>query len=213
MSLLLDVPYKEKDKAKQLGAKWNVNLKKWYVESKNDYYKFEKWILSDKNEDANVIICDYLYIVEGVKECFKCHKRTKVIGFGIENYFHIFKEDNEKTYMEYESKEIHIASDLEALPKQFYKYLEEKYNYHMGHSRYYANHCNHCDALQGNFFLFDEIDSPFFIYSISKAQGIKLYKIKLEYDFVASIDISYGSEDYLIEKYSSIIDLKTNIKF
>lgn len=34
MSLIIDVPYAEKEKVKSLGAKWNPNLKKWYVEGK-----------------------------------------------------------------------------------------------------------------------------------------------------------------------------------
>lgn len=40
MSLLLDVPYSEKDEAKKLGARWNPELKKWYVEDKKNYAKF-----------------------------------------------------------------------------------------------------------------------------------------------------------------------------
>ena len=50
MSLLLNVPYAEKDEAKALGAKWNPELKKWYVENRKDYYKFKKWILGDGEE-------------------------------------------------------------------------------------------------------------------------------------------------------------------
>lgn len=47
--LFLDVPYKEKDEAKLLGARWNPEMKKWYVEKRFDYPKFAKWIL--KGED------------------------------------------------------------------------------------------------------------------------------------------------------------------
>lgn len=31
--LLLNVPYEEKDEAKSLGAKWNPELKKWYIQN------------------------------------------------------------------------------------------------------------------------------------------------------------------------------------
>jgi hypothetical protein len=34
-------------------------LKKWYVQNKEDYPKFNKWILKDKSEA--VILCDYIY--------------------------------------------------------------------------------------------------------------------------------------------------------
>lgn len=29
--LYLEVPFKEKDEAKRLGARWDPNMKKWYV--------------------------------------------------------------------------------------------------------------------------------------------------------------------------------------
>ena len=48
MSLIIEVPFAEKDEAKSLGAKWNPKLKKWYVEERQNYYKFEKWILGNK---------------------------------------------------------------------------------------------------------------------------------------------------------------------
>ena len=34
--LILNVPYREKDDAKALGAKWDPNIKKWYVRNKKD---------------------------------------------------------------------------------------------------------------------------------------------------------------------------------
>ena len=69
MSLLLNVPYAEKDEAKSLGARWNPELKKWYVADKKDYHKFTKWY---KDKNANLIVMDHLYIVVGKQNCFKC---------------------------------------------------------------------------------------------------------------------------------------------
>ena len=34
--LLLDVPYGEKDTVKALGAKWNPEIKRWYVKNRSD---------------------------------------------------------------------------------------------------------------------------------------------------------------------------------
>ncbi len=39
----LKVPFNEKDQAKALGAKWNVELKLWYVPLGVDSTPFEKW--------------------------------------------------------------------------------------------------------------------------------------------------------------------------
>ena len=39
----LKVPFNEKDKAKALGAKWNAELKLWYVPQGVDSTPFKKW--------------------------------------------------------------------------------------------------------------------------------------------------------------------------
>ena len=43
--LYLSVPYSEKDEAKSLGARWDINEKKWYV-SNGDSARFRKWLPS-----------------------------------------------------------------------------------------------------------------------------------------------------------------------
>jgi len=40
----LDVPFKDKDKAKQLGARWNAEKKSWYVPDGIQLTAFEKWL-------------------------------------------------------------------------------------------------------------------------------------------------------------------------
>jgi hypothetical protein len=43
MRFNLQVPFAEKDAAKQLGAHWNAASKLWYVEDKADMTSFWKW--------------------------------------------------------------------------------------------------------------------------------------------------------------------------
>lgn len=40
----IDVPYQEKDKAKALGARWDVSAKKWYYTKSIDEEKFSRWL-------------------------------------------------------------------------------------------------------------------------------------------------------------------------
>ncbi|MFW5440455.1 MAG: DUF5710 domain-containing protein [Methylophilaceae bacterium] len=40
----LKVPFKEKDEAKSLGARWNPEAKHWYVPEGVDTTLFEKWL-------------------------------------------------------------------------------------------------------------------------------------------------------------------------
>lgn len=39
----INVPFKQKELAKALGAKWNIGEKSWYVEQGDDLNKFERW--------------------------------------------------------------------------------------------------------------------------------------------------------------------------
>lgn len=75
MTLYLNVPFSEKDEAKALGAFWDAEKKKWYAKEKQNYHKFQKWILSP-DEDECMILCDYVYLVEGLHTCFKCKRET-----------------------------------------------------------------------------------------------------------------------------------------
>ncbi len=43
-NIALKVPFKEKDEAKSLGARWNPEGKHWYVPEGVDAAPFEKWM-------------------------------------------------------------------------------------------------------------------------------------------------------------------------
>ena len=45
----LKVPFNEKDQAKSLGARWNVEAKLWYVPQGVDAAPFAKWLSSAPN--------------------------------------------------------------------------------------------------------------------------------------------------------------------
>lgn len=171
MRLYLNVPYKEKDEAKSLGAKWNAKVKRWYIDKEPaEYIKFSKWILRD-TDDA-MIATEYIYVIEGKQSCWKCGRSTKVIGLGIGEFIHIFGDIEEPQYEfveDYEDtgEELHLAwaTSEDDIPPKLLKYLKENYSVKTGYSKTiggkcFANHCDCCGALQGNWFLFDEPDSP-----------------------------------------------------
>lgn len=88
--LYINVPYEEKDEAKSLGAKWNPKAKSWYVEKSADYKKFAKWIIGNKEDDLS-IVCDYFYVVETHRVCYKCGKITRIIGFALEKWWNVIQ--------------------------------------------------------------------------------------------------------------------------
>lgn len=89
--------------------------------------------------------------------------------------------------------------------------LKEKYNYYKSYSKtvndsYLANHCSNCKVIQGDFFLFGEVDSTFFVDSIERAKKLKLYKIPLKNDLIVDLNIGWGSTDYMIDEYAQKFD-------
>lgn len=200
MALLLNVPFAEKDQAKALGARWNPELKAWYVPDRTKYTQFERWL------DGPMIIYDHIYIVEGIHTCYRCEKETTVIGFGFETYYEVH-ESNPVL----DATDIHIGPINSQLPKKLAAQLKERYGLRMGYSKtigssYCANHCRNCNALFGNFFLFEEVETPFFIDGEESASKLILRKINLPYDIAVSAEIPYGSEDYNIKEYAKIVD-------
>lgn len=211
--LLLNVPYGEKDEAKKLGARWNPDYKKWYVPKKEDYPKFAKWILTQ----GDIVACDALYILEGKQRCFKCGKETRVIGFALENFYEfegdLYDDEIEATYW---SDVIRIAGPIDPIPAPLLKYLQGKYNYKDRYSSttgesHINNCCEHCDVLQGDFFLFHETNSPFFIDSPEKVKNLQIYKVSLKRDLIINASVSYGSNDEWIKQYGKYRNLKIDL--
>lgn len=52
--LLLEVPYKEKEEAKELGAWWDSELKKWFVPKGKDVRPFSRWFPKNENQEKDI---------------------------------------------------------------------------------------------------------------------------------------------------------------
>lgn len=235
--LYLDIPYKLKDYVKKMGAKWNPTIKKWYVEKKENYLDFSHYILKDA-EDA-VIVKDCIYLVVGKQKCWKCHKETAVIGSCIPNQILLhnsplinwentnFDEEYDYTKFFYKKEEFEIKEffsydilNLQDISKKLLNYIQKNYNYKLMYSRmlgekYYANCCEHCNSLQGDHFLFDELDSPFNILSKEMASKLEFIKFDLKNDFIlygytppANFYIGYSEKEREsdIESFSKFSD-------
>lgn len=199
--LYLDVPYQEKDLAKSLGARFDGEVKKWYYSGDaRNLVKFHKWILKNKEE---AIITDKIYLLQSYRKCWKCGNKTKVIAFGIGDYITIYQNDLDGE-IRYElnvgktHEDIHIAwtDEEENIPPLLLKYIKKHYAVKTGYSsvsgKCFANHCEHCGAIQGNFHMFSELDGPFYLYASSdkemkeKVQTLEVYEIA--YDNALQID-------------------------
>ena len=223
MVFYLNVPYEEKDEAKSLGAKWDAEVKKWYIDmAREEYIKFAKWILKD-TDDA-VIATEYIHIIEGEQKCWKCGQWTKVIGLGIGEYVHIFGEADEPEYEIVEDymepgEELHLAwvEKEEDIPQKLLHYLKEKYSVKTGYSKTiggkcFANHCDCCGALQGNWFLFDEPDSPLSSCVggdelVERMRKLKIKGVPIDDDIQLNWTLGFCSNDYAYFEYGQFEEL------
>ncbi len=236
--LFLEVDYDIKDKVKALGARWNPEIKKWYVEKKEDYIKFAQYILKDTT-DA-IIVKDYIYLVVTKRICWKCKKETDVIALCIPNRIEFinkplyrwkngeFYEESQKynykkfnfSEREYEIKNV-LSYDIICLgniSKKILDSIKDKYNYklkysHTTQSKDYANCCKHCDSLQGDFFLLAEIDSPFHVTGKETAKKLTFIKYTLKNDFIVSGYTSMKTKlknDFILYGHASPITSASN---
>lgn len=211
MPVLLNVPYTEKEEAKALGAKWDPKLTKWYAVW--DYPKFKKWILWKK--DYVFVISNYVYIVEGTRKCYKCHKNTPVIGFGYDKMWSIGKDPEMDRY--YHDKEnLGLVPRFNPMPPELLILVQKTYNFKKAYSRmaresYWGNCCEFCKSLQGDFFLFEELDSPF---AEGNEKDLKVYPIRLKYDLVVD-EINPGMNDAIekamVQNIAPVIELSDTI--
>lgn len=223
MGLYLNVSYGEKDEAKSLGAKWNAQVKKWYTDTEREkYVRFSKWILKD-TDDA-MIATEYIHIIEGEQKCWKCGQLTKVVGLGIGEFVHIYGEADAPEYELVEDyvdqgEELHLAwvENEDDIPLKLLRYLKENYSVKTGYSKTiggkcFANHCDCCGALQGNWFLFDEPDSPLSSCVagdelIERMSKLKIKGIPIDDDLQLNWNIGFCSNDYAYLKYGNFEEL------
>lgn len=170
-----------------------------------------------KSRDEALIVYEYIYIVEGEQRCWKCRRKTRVIGLGISEYACIYGDINHPQFEEsIAGEELHLAwTDNENnIPPKLLAYLKEHYSVKTGYSRTqeskcFANHCDHCGTLQGNWHLFNEPNSPLSTEVEGKRlqnrmNKLKIFAIPIDDDLLLDWEISFCDNDYAYFEYSTI---------
>jgi len=150
----LNVPYKEKDLAKAEGAKWNPDLKTWYINDIELLPKLSKWV-----EPYNVV-CENMYIFQMKRICWKCKQKTDVVCLGSNESYSL--ESNHKR-----NSDVLLFSYVKTMPIALADYMKDKFDYFPSYSKtvnysYYINHCKHCKSVQGDNFLHEVPEESFY---------------------------------------------------
>jgi|SRR5947209_7401193 len=69
--VFLDVPYHEKDEAKRLGARWDPEVRKWYIPEGRQHEPFSRW-LPEISDDIVLQVSAPIYVVESSSSCWSC---------------------------------------------------------------------------------------------------------------------------------------------
>lgn len=159
--LNLTVPYAEKDAAKALGARWDAVHKVWYATDRAHYTDFRQWL------PGNLIVTDSLGIVSGGMTCWRCQEVTRVSGAAVTtNQTSALTAGSLVTATGYDLYTWSWQEAVTFLPAEFIAYARQHYSIKPKYSNteattYLANVCEHCGALQGDFFVYDEDDALF----------------------------------------------------
>ncbi|MBA0215769.1 DUF5710 domain-containing protein [Pectobacterium brasiliense] len=79
--LILNVPFSEKDDAKQKGARWDPELKKWYVPTGKSSLQFIPWIPELTDNKKYHLFNEYYFIGENERLCWKCGELISLFAF------------------------------------------------------------------------------------------------------------------------------------
>lgn len=213
--IILDVPFSEKDEAKQLGARWDVVAKHWYIPDDLDPSPFHRWL--PEPFVPNVRAEGY-FIAETTRNCWKCGEPTKVYGFmlpplhetlePLDDDLNGFGPDDTFTEAEYQAwvasgassewqqQEPHCPATLAYITRltdatvSRIRLLTNSYYLDFSkttNTRYWMNHCIQCGMKQGDFELFEEPGKYFCVLRPKDAESITLYPINEAFQAECSV--------------------------
>lgn len=153
MDILLNVPFPEKDKAKERGARWNPKLKSWYIDDTGKLNAVSKWL------GGCNIVCETLYLLKKWQICWRCEKSVPVYMLATDKSY--AKEEDFRC-----NQNLQLLTYVMEMPAPLSEYLKEK-RYYPAYSKtindtYYINHCRVCKAIQGDHFLHDVPEQSFY---------------------------------------------------
>jgi hypothetical protein len=99
--IILNVPRAEKDRAKDLGAKWDAVQKKWYIPDGIEPWPFEpwftdafKWVHPEITSKDYTIRANCFYIIKDTSPCGSFSRPNDVIGFVVPDDHWQLEEDD-----------------------------------------------------------------------------------------------------------------------
>lgn len=190
----LEVPFFEKDDAKRLGARWNPQRRTWYVPPGVNPRPFARWRPGEPEAQPYRVLSRETYLVTAAEECWRCKQAFQAVACLMAPGFVLNEQPNGSR--EERSADWAFVEYITRLPPDAIGFIQSvQPAYRQGFSkttdsRYYANHCPSCRALQGDFHLYSEPDGAFWL--VSAMDAARMQARRFPGDFLADADISFS---------------------
>jgi hypothetical protein len=173
-TILLNVPFEEKDEAKALGARWNPQLKSWYIPIGKDADSFAKWLPPEPEASLFIQAIPPVYLAKTFVNCWKCGEFTDVFCFAAAGYI---EEGERYEFFSHFSNLADMDERLLTILKTHAPHYTGDYSHQAG-AYYFINHCEHCNAKIGDFYMHNEPGGEFCPIDDVQGGAITLYDIK-----------------------------------
>lgn len=187
------VNFAEKDNAKSLGARWDANAKTWYIPKGSNIEPFLRWYPYGHN--LPVSSKDF-YLLFSLNLCWKCGELSEVYAFVLNET--TIQENIEGQQMSNVIDFQPICSFVNHLSQQVFDAIKPyapfyKFDYTKKTDSYYwVNHCEHCNAALGDFYMHNEPEGAFFPEDNAPYEYMK----RIYFDTPFAADCTYGSIEY-----------------
>lgn len=171
------VHFRDKDEVKRLGGRWDVSRRVWFVPSGVSPEPFRKWML---HTDFQITAPSY-YIARSVERCWKCKHAQYVYGLMLPPGY--YEDDPDApgfnsafdgyVFLNFVTRLHRDITGAMGQVTQSYSLAATKTH----PEPYYANHCEQCKAVFGDFFMHSEPGGAFFPMSAQDAKIIKLQHV------------------------------------
>lgn len=134
---------------------------------------------SDSIAPASALICQAVYLLQAPGECYHCKRTTRMFAlmalppFAYEGEEPEVMDDDGPMLREVTCPPANLTQQLEPMVGSILRLDESR----TAGSTYLMNHCEHCDAKQGDYFV-QGPDGPFWPYDESQMQAIEAVRLE-----------------------------------
>lgn len=198
--VILNVPYHEKNKAKKKGAKWDNNIKRWYIDGDKSIKDFLTWAPpTSSSEVCSIQLKSPLYLMESYEICWRCDEVSPVFTLLSEKLIENGVEQTDNFFI------LQFISSIEEKIKNILTSLCT--NYYLDYSKtttswYFMNHCQLCKSSLGDHYMHNEPGGSFNPITSEDAALTTISKLPIDGRF--NIKSEFNADlDSLIKNFSN----------